>query len=251
MKIRYLLLISSLFLTGCDELYPALWKSDTKTPTGKTQIFLLMGQSNMTGDSTNYPDPPSPTNPHLAMYKNGRWMQAQNPVNQQSYAGYGPSMAFGLEVLKINPSNPVGLINCAVGATRIREWQPGKPYLEDCIAQVEATKSSGTLAGILFMQGEGDAQDFNTDWPQKFLTMVSYLRSKYPGIRIVYGQVGLMFKGDPKYQAFRDQQASVANGSTLKMITTVDLPMADNFHFVVPGAYDTLGKRFADAFYLP
>jgi hypothetical protein len=253
---KRLALIGCLLLTGCEKIMPFLWTAKGhEAPTGNKAIFLLMGQSNMTGDKNNYPDPPSPTDARLTMYKSGKWEEAQNPVGQRDYAGYSPSMAFGLEMLHLSPSTPIGLINCAEGATFMSQWQAGQPLLVDCLAQVEATKRDGRLAGILFMQGEADWGYGMTDWNYKFNTLANHLHSLYPNAKIVYGQISSVHTAvhikegmtNEEWTAqFQGIQATAQN-SIAKMITTLDIPN-DGLHFTKDG-YDELGKRFARAFF--
>lgn len=240
---RYMLLsLLVCFLMGCHKRHPA----GTPVPPKAMQIYLLMGQSNMTGDTSLGIPATSASDSRIHMYKNGTWQIAIEPVNQQSYAGYGPSMAFAFEMIRFNPSTEIGLVNCAVGGSPISSWLPGQEHLETCLAQLAEAKKAGEFAGVIFMQGEADAVLHTETWPSDFNSMIAYLRAKTgSSVPVAYGQIGAIRNADPIYNDFRSQQASVAS-SSIHMVVTYDLPIMDAYHFTKE-AYDELGKRFARA----
>lgn len=247
---RTALLTVLTLLAGCSKhLQLPLYNTGHTAPTaGVKAVYLLMGQSNMSGAGSNILSCTSATDKRFTMYKNGQWVAGQEPTNQSLSGACDPGAAFAFEMLRINPNQTIGIVNCAVGGTPIVNWDGGSQsyYLRDCMAQMSGALVGGHLAGVVFMQGEADAVASYPDWPQHFMMMVNTLYASYGHIPIVYGQIGSIRYGDAQYQSFRDAQASVNNGVSIKMVATADLPMMDQYHFDFDGLQE-LGKRFARA----
>ncbi len=116
----------------------------------------------------------------------------------------------------------------------------------------------GYIAGLLFFQGETDALGaplhpdaplVPTTWAAEFSTLVAAFRSdlQIPKLPVVFAQLGTTTQSAPHWQTLKTQQRSVQLPNTV-MITTDDLPLTDYVHFT-PASYQTIGKRFADAYH--
>ncbi|KAK4738247.1 hypothetical protein R3W88_001944 [Solanum pinnatisectum] len=91
---------------------------------------------------------------------------AQEPLHEDidfnKTCGIGPTMVFANVVLEIDPQ--FGKINrvspCAIGGTSIDKWIQDSRYMlyNDMIKRARiALQDGGTIQGILWYQGEGDA----------------------------------------------------------------------------------------------
>ncbi|MFZ5811845.1 MAG: sialate O-acetylesterase [Thermodesulfobacteriota bacterium] len=226
-------------------------------------IFLLMGQSNMSGRGRLGDVSPTAAPEGVWMYANsGQWKPAAEPVDDaagqvdevslDANAGYGPSLAFGMTLRELT-GRPVGLVPCAKGASGIDAWLPstsrGTLY-GSCLARAREAGRHGVVRGVLWLQGENDAmrQGLAEAWPGRFETIVAALRTDLgdAALPVVFAQLG----ADPDdarfrfWEAVKKSQAAVAIAGT-DMITTEDLPH-DGVHFTAQG-YALLGARLARA----
>jgi hypothetical protein len=131
----------------------------------KFRLYLLIGQSNMAGRGTVEVQDTLPNRHMLRLNPAGQWEVAQDPIHfDKSVAGVGPGLTFGKELAAQDTSLVIGLIPCAVGGSAISYWQPGafypptktNPY-DDAIRRARTAMQSGTLAGIIWHQGESDS----------------------------------------------------------------------------------------------
>ncbi|NEP30398.1 sialate O-acetylesterase [Moorena sp. SIO3B2] len=240
---------------------------------GKMSLFILAGQSNMSGTGKLTPAS-SVTHPNVFVFGNDyRWHLGKEPIDSPSgqvdkvsedkSAGVGPGMAFATELLKYNPELIIGLIPCAKSGTAIQQWQ--RSLSEDtlygsCLKRVGAASVMGEITGILFFQGEKDAQKpsqddeitfFPNQWADKFVTLVKDFRQDLgkPELPVVFAQIGTTTDPEklPNWETVKAQQETVQLPAT-RMITTDDLALQDYVHLTTE-SYLIVGKRFAKAFW--
>ena len=136
-----------------------------------TDIFLLLGQSNMKGMGV-MPDEPA-RDPRIVMMhlKDDRWYVARHPLHlvgdAQTFegadnAGVGPGLAFAEELLASNPQARIALVPCAVGGSSIKLWQKGARLYDEALrrallARQATAAAGGVIRGALWLQGEADA----------------------------------------------------------------------------------------------
>jgi hypothetical protein len=133
----------------------------------KFHLFLLVGQSNMAGRGKVEQQDRQPHPRVLMLDKEGRWVPAVDPLHfdKPGIVGVGLGRTFAIEIAKANPDITVGLIPCAVGGSPIDSWKPGgyhpqtktHPW-DDTLPRAKLAMESGVLKGILWHQGESDAQ---------------------------------------------------------------------------------------------
>jgi hypothetical protein len=238
---------------------------------GKLALFILAGQSNMSGYA------PIPEEQHrdgraFVFGNNYRWDVAAEPVDDSKdqvdpvsidNGRFGPSLAFALASLERQPQTPVGLIPCAKGATSILEWQrdlSDQSLYGSCLKRAKAASPMGYLAGLLFFQGEQDAVNtslypqftVNAErWSELFSTFVEDMRLDLdePDLPVIYAQLGPTPEGAvfPEWEVVKQQQLAVNLPDTV-MIVTDDLDYFDGLHFTVE-SYQVIGRRFADAYW--
>jgi hypothetical protein len=171
-------------------------------------IFLLIGQSNMAGRGRLH-ESPALAHPRVFMFRDMAWCAAQEPLHTDipSIAGAGLGMSFATELLKSMPSAQVGLVPCAVGGTPLSRWMPGQDLYNCAVSTALRALADGTLAGILWHQGEGDSgnpDDAHT-YGQRFQKMIQRLRSDLGSHHapFVAGELGEFlrdFPGLPYYE---------------------------------------------------
>ena len=239
---------------------------------GKLSIFILAGQSNMSGRGV-LPES-TVTDPRIFMFGNdGRWKLASEPVDSPagqidlvSYddnAGVSPGMAFALELLKDRPESYIGLVPVARGGTSLHQW---RRVLSDTmlygsfVKRAKAAETMGNIEGFLWFQGEADARRASDSvrrpvgdrWHEGFERLVADVRKdlELPNLPVVYAQIGTHKnpRAYPHWDLVKESQTkAVIPVST--MITTDDLELIDRVHFT-SDAYIEIGRRFARQFLL-
>jgi hypothetical protein len=191
--------------------------------------------------------------PRLRVWRDGTWETASDPLGPRDDEknGIGPGMGFGRRLLERDPRHDIGIVMCARGATQITKWQPGRVLYKRSVEQARAAAGDAALAGILFLQGEYEAEslDDGPGWAAAFRRTFDGFRADLGRVPFVLGQIGTLPPGrSPAQQIVRDQQAALAEELPgVALVESVDLPVApDGVHFTVD-AYRTLGVRFADA----
>jgi hypothetical protein len=208
-------------------------------------VYILAGQSNMAGYRA-VREPARSGDERIQIYGPAGW----RPVVREPGAADaidGPGMAFARAHLTGHGDARIGLIPCAVSGSAISFWQPGAEGYARCLAKVRA--GGARIAGILFYQGESDAQPgLSSTWAQRFRTMVAAWRRDLanPLLPIVFAQIGRAPRpGDAHWESVKAQQASLRLDRAA-MIRTDDLPLRDMFH-LSPTAHTTVGRRFSAA----
>jgi hypothetical protein len=242
-------------LTGCLRiLLPCILLGATvaraQTVPDRMSLFLLIGQSNMAGRGVVGPDDRA-THPRIFMLTKGlSWTLATDPVHfDKPIAGVGLCSEFARVLVKSDPKIVVGLIPCAVGGTSLDEWHPGGSLYVNAVARAREAMKRGTLAGILWHQGEADiAHDKVVTYGDRFASMVSHLRADLgaDSVPLVIGEIG-HFR--PENAEFNAVVPSVARRVPLcAYVTTENLKdRGDGLHFNTPSLY-VLGQRYAAAY---
>jgi hypothetical protein len=128
----------------------------TTTP---TDLFLLIGQSNMAGRGLLAEVDPI-SHDQIHMFRDGCWQKAVEPIHtdKPEIAGIGLCMSFAHELVQRFPTMNIGLIPTAVGGTPLSRWEPGADLYENAVAICkDALTRGGKLRGMLWHQGEGDS----------------------------------------------------------------------------------------------
>ncbi|MEM6449261.1 MAG: sialate O-acetylesterase [Cyanobacteria bacterium P01_D01_bin.105] len=236
---------------------------------GRLKLYVLMGQSNMVGKA-RIPENLSPSANIYSFGNNYRWTIATAPiddatdqvdvVSHDKFTGFGPAFIFAKTLVSQNSNQFIGLIPCARSGSSITEWQRNlsdETLYGSCLKRVRAASPMGTVAGILFFQGEADTinpQQFpnlqpDADaWAEKFALFAYNFRQDIgsPNTPFIYAQLGQPedLEGLPNWAQVQQQQASIQIPNGV-MIETRDLPM-DGIHFT-PDSYQIIGQRFAEA----
>lgn len=161
----------------------------------KLRIYLLMGQSNMVGRGI-IESQDRAAHPRVLLFTaSNHWDLAVEPLHGSGpRAGYGPGLVFGKLVAAQQTNVNIGLIPCAVGASLLQRWERGGDLYSNAVTRARAAMRDGTLAGIVWHQGEQDSileSDANSYF-SRVTNMFSNIRADLgqPNLPIVVGQIG-------------------------------------------------------------
>ncbi|MGC3972308.1 MAG: sialate O-acetylesterase [Pirellulales bacterium] len=231
-------------------------------PKEKFHLFLLVGQSNMAGRGKVEPSDQTP-NPRVLMFnKEGAWVPAVDPMHfDKPTAGVGLGRTFGLLAAEADPTITVGLIPCAHGGSPIESWQPGKFFAQtkghpwdDTMLRAKAALEHGTLKGILWHQGESDANDNAAPTYQaKLDDLVTRFRKELSAddVPFIVGQLGKF--ADAPWAIQKEQIDAAHRGLPERVKNTAYVSAeglqhkGDKGHFDSPG-YRELGRRYFAAY---
>ena len=212
------------------------------------QIVLVIGQSNMAGRAEVGEQPPLT---HVSLLNDqGRWIPAKNPLNAYSSVRkemdmqrLSPAYAFAREMVKSKDYRPLGLVVNAKGGTAIKEWMPGEELYTEAVRRAKQAQAQGTLIGIIWHQGESDAEN-----PDHYLwdieVLINSLREDLgaPSLPFVAGQLS---EDQPQRRKFNQlilQLPEVVPNSAV--VKSKGLTTFDKTHFDTKSQL-TLGKRYA------
>lgn len=232
-------------------------------------VYLLAGQSNMDGVGlvTGLPPSMQVASPTIPLFWSGRW--AWQGLAPSSYSGaqyFGPEVTMGHRLLEIAPEQPIALIKHAWGGTNLAQcWYPGETSADstqgDCyrdfmltvdtaLAELEASGTAYSLAGMAWMQGESDAtyEPWANSYESNLNQLIARVREDVlePNLPVVMGRIDCSVHCPYRETVREAQDAVAASDLTVEVVETADLPqVADALHFDASGMR-TLGERFAD-----
>ncbi|MDO7851768.1 sialate O-acetylesterase [Hymenobacter convexus] len=235
----------------------------------KFQLYLLIGQSNMAGRGAVEAQDTVPNARVLRLNPAGQWEVAKDPIHfDKPVAAVGPGLTFGRLMAAQNLGLTIGLILCAVGGSGIDAWAPGAyfegtkthPY-DDALARARTALQAGTLAGIIWNQGETDSNpEKSAVYQQKLKALIERLRAdlQAPAVPFVAGQLpDFQIKkvgadGQPHFneaaqrinKAVTELQKQVPNYAYVTAEGTTDI--GDQTHYNAASAR-LLGRRYAEA----
>lgn len=133
----------------------------------KVWIFIMAGQSNMAGRGFVEPQDTVAQPRILAIDKSGQLILAKEPLNlnEPSMVGLDCGSSFARQLLKSCPSDvSILILHTAVGGSSIQKWINDSihrevPLLTNFRKRVEQAKSFGIVKGIIWHQGESDANE--------------------------------------------------------------------------------------------
>jgi hypothetical protein len=182
--------------------------------------------------------------------KDLRWALATDPVHfDKPIAGVGLCSEFARVLVTSDPKIVVGLIPCAVGGTSLDEWRPGGALYTNAVARTREAMKRGTLAGILWHQGEADiAHEKVMTYGDRFASMIAHLRDDLgaEGVPVVIGEIGRFRPDNVEFNA--GVPGFARRVPRCSYVTTDGLTdKGDGLHFDTPSLY-ILGQRYAAAY---
>lgn len=231
------------------------------------KIFLLIGQSNMAGPGIARYTPEDDERLEGVYLLNGRdeWEAAKNPLNRYSTVkwnpspGISPGVTFAEEMKKRYPDEAVGLVSNARGSSKIADWQKGELCFNEAVRRARIACQDGTLAGVLWLQGEQDAIDPADygNYAEKLEKLIDSLRAEFANADLPF--ISCEIWGDTALAsaAWRPGIEEVNRQSKELMMTKANCAWIsckgaehtaeEPVHFA-PAGMRLLGKRFAEAY---
>ncbi len=172
-----------------------------KTGAPGYDLYLLIGQSNMAGRAPLGDEASAPNARVMMLVENGQWALAKDPLHfDKPGAGIGPGLSFGKAMAALDDTAMIGLIPAAAGGSPIAAWAPGAyhdqtdshPY-DDAVEHARLAMKLGTLKGILWHQGESDANAETTPlYQENLMNLAANLRRDLgaPNVPFIVGGLG-------------------------------------------------------------
>ena len=251
-------LIALAFVLGLDTEVRA---DLVKTPRENFHIYLLIGQSNMAGRGKLDKGKRISTERVVKLENNGNWAVAKEPLHLDKIsAGAGLGASFARVLADADPSVTIGLVPCAYGGTSLDEWMPDRYLYKQAVLKTKEAMRRGVLKGILWHQGEADANSAKkaATYAERLVVMMASLRKDLDAsdVPIVVGELGPYLdefvrinNSLREWKAVNEQMRLAATRiPNCRCVSSEGLAetIGDNLHFSTP-CLRVLGKRYADA----
>lgn len=227
----------------------------------RLELFLLAGQSNMAGRGDVEPSDRQPVDGLFALSAEDKWVPAVDPVHydKPKIAGVGLARSFGKTLLPARPAAQIGFIPAAFGGSLLDEWVPGGKHYVEALRRAALARASGRLRGLLWHQGESDANDEKRakTYLERFVKVVEGFRRdlESPALPVVVGQLGAFLRtrgvefstpfADLVNRQLAQVPAVIANSAFVPSGGLAH--RGDELHFNAPSLRE-LGRRYAHAF---
>lgn len=212
-------------------------------------IYLLIGQSNMAGRAPFSKEDAKAIERCYLLNDKDNWEPARNPLNRYStirkkvgMQRLNPGYTFALAMLEHDKDTSIGLVVNARGGTKIEQWKRGTRYYQEALRKLRVARESGTLRGILWHQGEGDAN--NENYVEELATLIGHLREDLdaPELPFVAGQINTK-----EGAAFNERLDALPERVPFARVAKADgLEVMDRWHFDTQSMKE-LGRRYAKA----
>jgi hypothetical protein len=223
-------------------------------------VFMMAGQSNMAGRGMVEPQDTVPNTRILAINNIGELIVAKEPLHwyEPGRTGLDCGYSFGKTLIKKIPANiSVLLIPVAIGGSSVSQWVGDSLYrgvklFSNFLSLVETGKQYGVIKGILWHQGESDANDKDIPhYKERLRELFTKFRSAAGNnnLPVIMGELGSFSKDKEHFSLINHaiHEYSLQDKYTT-VITTNDLKdKGDSLHFNSKGQR-LMGRRFAEAY---
>lgn len=228
-------------------------------PRTPTDVYLLIGQSNMAGRGATNAANRISSERVLKFTKDGEWAEGVEPIHfDRKNVGAGPGLAFARAMADADPQAVVGLVPCAVGGTSLARWMPGMDLYTNALARTRAALAKGgRLKGILWHQGEADSwkRENAESYQVRFTEMIDAFRRDLGDeyVPFVAGEVGGFYAASIRKRGGHPfvKEVNLRLRKTSEYVPAMGLvsveglkPGGDGIHFTTHSAYE-LGRRYA------
>lgn len=231
---------------------------------GVGDLWVIAGQSNAAGYGRGPIDDPPRLGVHI-LKNNERWDIAAHPLNDPAGSthpnrelanpGHSPYLSFARH-LHDALGYPIGLIQTALGNTRLSQWNPEEnpaaPLYHNLLHCVAL--AGGHVRGLLWYQGESDTNPgLSETYEERFVAFVHRLRGDLgaPDLPIILAQSN-RYTGEQSpeehrgWSRLREAQRQARRLGNVAVVPTLDLPLSDDCH-TSPAGNLLLGLRKANA----
>ncbi len=223
-------------------------------------VFIMAGQSNMAGRGIVEPQDTGSNKRILSINKAGQIILAKEPLHfyEPNLTGLDCGMSFAkFMIKKIPDSISILMIPVAIGGSSISQWLGDSLYrnvklFSNFREKVELAKRYGIIKGILWHQGESDANERNIPkYEERLNTLFSKFRATIgnDSLPVLMGELG-SYSANKKNWALINEiihNYSIKDKSNA-VVSTSDLKhKGDSVHFNSKGQR-LMGKRFAETY---
>jgi hypothetical protein len=229
---------------------------------GGYDVYLLIGQSNMSGRGTLTPSNAVSNDRIVKFTKDMKWEPAAEPLHfDKKSCGAGLAMSFARKMADAAPDRTIALVPCAVGGTPLKRWCPGGDLYKNAVKRARAALKDGELKGILWHQGCFDSNYITNaqTYAARLVPMVARLRKDLgaPDAPFVAGELPRFLSryvgkhGHHEHWPLVNAQLAEAvkkiPNAALVSSEGLDDCRSDLIHFETP-SLRRFGERYADAF---
>lgn len=234
----------------------------TNKPVKKKQVwvFLMAGQSNMAGRGIVEAQDTIPDARILTINKDFQIITAKEPLHfyEPKLKGLDCGLSFANTLLKeVNKDITILMIPTAVGGSSTRQWLGDSVYrnvqlLTNFRQKMEFARTQGIVKGILWHQGESDANTRSIPLYKDNLKKLFGIFREYAAndkLPVLMGELGSFSKTPAEWNTINEiiRQYAVSDPNAY-LIQTSDLKHKGDFiHFDSEGQRQ-MGKRFAEAY---
>lgn len=229
---------------------------------GEARVFLLAGQSNMSGaglfNQLTKSDQKPPEG--VKIWNQGAWHNL-GPGFSANTGRFGPELAFGKAMKKAYPSDSIYLIKTAAGGTSMhKHWniETGtllKRFLktaEVALQDLKKKRVNYQIAGMLWMQGESDAaQGKGAEYEDSLKDFIKAMRKEFKekDMPFLMGRILPTFdQPTGNGPLVRDAQEKLARElKNVACFDTDDFPRINKGHYNHEGQLE-LGNTYAKIF---
>jgi hypothetical protein len=174
-----------------------------------TDVFLLIGQSNMAGRGVVEAADRTPITGVFMFNEAKQWVPAVDPMHfdRPAIIGVGLGRTFAATLLELRATNSVGLIPAAFGGSALEEWTKGSMHYLNAVERTRAALAlagpNARLRGILWHQGEADSTsaDRAATYGKRFQRFIADLRQDLnaANVPVVVGELGRFVHDRPNF----------------------------------------------------
>jgi hypothetical protein len=166
----------------------------TAGPLPKNRLFLMLGQSNMSGYGMVEDVDRQPVARAFKMNQAKAWSACTEPVGIFS-ATVGPSRAFAAQLIakETVADAQVYVINAAVSGSSIESWAPaGGENYNQMLPFLDEGLKTAQLVGIIWHQGEANGGTAVEEYKRRLREIIAAIRTRAnsPNAIFVAGEVG-------------------------------------------------------------
>lgn len=237
--------------------FPSVRTAVPLPPPPRVWIFVMAGQSNMAGRALVEPQDTIPHPRLRAVDAHGDVVEAKEPLHwyEPSRTGLDCGVSFGRTLLPMVPDSiTILLLPTAIGGSSLQQWlsdslHRGVRLMTNLRERLQSAARFGTVRGILWHQGEADANDADAPFYAERLGRLFRAFRSAAGdehLPIVIGELGSYLAPAVRWQQVNEQLRRYAAADTLvRIVPTGDLlHKGDGVHFDSEGQR-TLGERYA------
>ena len=242
-----------------------------------TLVFVLAGQSNMAGRGgvTRGEIAPDmkifrpkareeieltiPNDYVLRLTADLKWVRAREPLHEDidvsKVCGIGPGLVFARELIRAKPERikQVGLVPCAVGGTKIDEWEENGALYQSMILRSSIASRSNSLGAIFWYQGESDAlqEKDAVSYERKLIQLIQNIRRDLgPGVPMILVAISgsssiLPFQEQIRQVIFRMPSVFDAN---IRVVDASGLELMEDGLHLSSNAQFVLGRKLTQTF---